>query len=155
MAKLRRCLQTLIYHMFLSNIFNKAETFFPMNYEKWGALYITCCADRFICIRLQGYNVLFRKMILFTNKSIIWSYFGYIWASWNIFIQNILTVKNWNSLCFWYKYIIYRSSKFNSTFHLIYYLYSMWHTQNFVNYITICRLLMLKRKKEKKKRFVP
>lgn len=65
---IRRCLQTLIYHMFLSNIFNKAETFFPMNYEKWGALYITCCADRFICIRLQGYNVLFRKMLLFTNK---------------------------------------------------------------------------------------
>lgn len=78
LAKLRRCLQTLIYHMFLSNIFNKAETFFPMNYEKWGALYITCCADRFICIHLQGYNVLFRKMLLFTNKSIIWSYFGYI-----------------------------------------------------------------------------
>lgn len=64
--------------MFLSNIFNKDETFFPMNYEKWGALYITCCADRFICIHLQGYNVLFRKMLLFTNKSIIWSYFGYI-----------------------------------------------------------------------------
>lgn len=68
-------------------------------------------------------------------------------ASWNIFIQNILTVKNWNSLCFWYKYIIYRSSNFSSTFHLIYYLCSMWHTQNFVNYITICRLLMLKRKR--------
>lgn len=68
-------------------------------------------------------------------------------ASWNIFIQNILTVKNWNSLCFWYKYIMYRSSNFNSTFHLIYYLCRMWHTQNFVNYITICRLLMLKRKR--------
>lgn len=42
---------------------------------------------------------------------------------------------------------MYRSSNFNSTFHLIYYLCSMWHTQNFVNYITICRLLMLKRKR--------
>lgn len=42
---------------------------------------------------------------------------------------------------------MYRSSNFNSTFHLIYYLWSMWHTQNFVNYITICRLLMLKRKR--------
>lgn len=40
-----------------------------------------------------------------------------------------------------------RSSNLNSTFHLIYNLCSMWHTQNFVNYITICRLLMLKRKR--------
>lgn len=155
MAKLRRCLQTLIYHMFLSNIFNKAETFFPMNYEKWGALYITCCADRFICICLQGYNVLFRKMLLYLQTSQSFGVILVISASWNIFIQNILTVKNWNSLCFWYKYIMKRSSNLNSTFHLIYYLCSMWHTQNFVNYITICRLLMLKRKKEKKKRFVP
>lgn len=70
--------KALFTNLNLSYVFNKAETFFPMNCEKWGALYITCCADRFICIRLQRYNVLFRKMLLFTNKSIIWSYFGYI-----------------------------------------------------------------------------